>query len=174
MRILVAGIGNIFFGDDAFGVEVIRALQERAIPPEVYLEDFGIRSYDLAYALMDGYDVVILVDATPRGQTPGTVSLIEPLLDGLDDAPMDITNAHGLNPATVLQMVQTMGGHMGRLYLVGCEPRVLESDDLVLSPPVQAAIPQAVEMILSLVDTLLADAPVVPSSTVSPKEVNLS
>ncbi len=154
MRILVAGIGNIFFGDDAFGCEVVRELLQREWPDGVRVDDFGIRSHDLAYAIMDGYEVVILADATPRGLAPGTVSLIEPELSQLAAEADEIVNAHSLNPVRVLQMVQSLGGTMPRLYLVGCEPDVLESDDLGLSPPVRAAVPQAGEMIVSLVSAM--------------------
>jgi hydrogenase maturation protease len=154
MRILVAGIGNIFFGDDAFGVEVVRGLMQFEWPEDVRVEDFGIRSYDLAYAIMDGYDAVILVDATPRGHAPGTVSLIQPDLAGLGDGEDEIVNAHGMNPVRVLKMAQAQGGQAGDLYLVGCEPAVLETEELGLSPLVQAAVPHAVEMIQSFVRTL--------------------
>ncbi len=154
MRILVAGIGNIFFGDDAFGCGVVRELLMREWPAEVRVEDFGIRSYDLAYAIMDGYDAVILIDATPRGQPPGTVSLIEPDISALDSAADEVVNAHSMNPVRVLQMVRSLGGEARRLYLVGCEPAVLEAEELGLSAPVRAAVPQAVEMIESLVRTL--------------------
>ena len=163
-RILVAGIGNIFHGDDAFGSEVARELSRRSepLPEGVNVVDFGIRSYDLAYALMDGYDATILVDATPRGEPPGTVSLIEPDLSQLDnlDAAEEI-DAHSMNPVRVLQLVRSLGGKPGRgLYLVGCEPAVLEADALGLSDAVQAAIPQAVAMIAALVDDLLQGKPI--------------
>jgi hydrogenase maturation protease len=173
-RILVAGIGNIFFGDDAFGVEVIRALEQQEWPPEVHVEDFGIRSYDLAYALMDGYDAVILVDATPRGQSPGTVSLIEPDLERLETLPEEMTNAHGMSAVAALQMVHAMGGRVRRLSLVGCEPAILETDEIALSPVVQAAIPNAVAMVRSQVDALLTAASGQPLPDEFPKEVNLS
>jgi hydrogenase maturation protease len=172
-QILVAGIGNIFFGDDAFGVEVIRALREHPFPAGVRIEDFGIRSYDLAYALMDGYDAVILVDATPRGQSPGTVSLIEPALDGLETLPAEMTNAHGMNPAVALQLVHSMGGTIRRLYLVGCEPAILDTDEIALSPEVQAAIPHAVELIASLVETLISATTSNAFPNETPEEVNL-
>jgi hydrogenase maturation protease len=152
MRILVAGIGNIFFGDDAFGVEVARELLRREWPGDVRVEDFGIRSYDLAYAIMDGYDVVILIDAAPRGGAPGTVSLIEPDTAGLEAD--EVVNAHSMNPVRVLQMVRSLGGETQRLYLVGCEPAVLETEELGLSGPVQSAVPEAVELIESLVREL--------------------
>ena len=155
MRILVAGIGNIFFGDDAFGVEVAQQLLRRPWPEDVRIEDFGIRSYDLAYAIMDGWDTVIMIDATPRGHPPGTVSLIEPDLSTLGDNPSDIVNGHSLNPVSVLQMVQSLGGTLPCLYLIGCEPAVLETEDLGLSAAVQATVPQAIEMTVSLIHSLL-------------------
>jgi hydrogenase maturation protease len=196
MRILIAGVGNIFFGDDGFGGEVARQLRLRESsaelvapkscrsgteadglvrlkgdargrtsstterPDEVRVEDFGIRSYDLAYAIMDGYDAVILVDATARGSPPGTLYLIEP--DSTKSTSFEVTNAHGMNPALVLQMVKVLGGEPGtlggeprRIYIVGCEPAVLETDEIGLSETVAAVVPQAIEMIQSLTQSLL-------------------
>jgi hydrogenase maturation protease len=150
MRALVAGIGNIFCGDDAFGVEVVRILQGCELPSGVRVADFGIRSYDLAYAIMDDYDLVILVDAAPRGQSPGTVSLIQPEIESAGKATTELVNAHSMGPARALQLVQSLGGQVKQLYLVSCEPAVLETDALGLSPTVQAAVPQAVELICSL------------------------
>jgi hydrogenase maturation protease len=156
MRILLAGIGNIFCGDDAFGTEVARELMRRAWPEDVRIQDFGVRSYDLAYAIMDGYDAVVLIDATPQGLEPGTVSLIEldEKLPGVQ--PDEIANAHGMNPIRVLQMVQTLGGEIRSLYLIGCEPAVLETEELGLSPAVQAAVPVACAMAETLVAELRA------------------
>ena len=161
-RILIAGIGNIFAGDDAFGVEVIRELTQHPVPEAVFAKDFGIRSYDLAYAMMDGYWTTILVDATSRGQPPGTVYLIEPDVDAING--QTNVDAHSLNPVAVLQLVQALGGKLGKLYLVGCEPEVLDSDEIGLSPSVRAAVPQAVQMIEFLVHRLLNES----SNAVSP------
>lgn len=161
-RILIAGIGNIFAGDDAFGVEVIRELTQHPLPEAVFAKDFGIRSYDLAYAMMDGYWTTILVDATSRGQPPGTVYLIEPDVDAING--QTNVDAHCLNPVAVLQLVQALGGKLGKLYLVGCEPEVLDSDEIGLSPSVRAAVPQAVQMIEFLVHRLLNES----SNAVSP------
>ncbi len=160
-NILVAGIGNIFFGDDAFGCEVVRHLLERPVPEGVTVRDFGIRSYDLAYAIMDRPDATILVDATSRGDPPGTLSLIEPEINILDNKSEEVVNAHSMDPVRVLQMVLSMGGRPGRLYLVGCEPAVLETEEgaMGLSQPVQGAIPQALEMIDSLLHDLLSETP---------------
>jgi hydrogenase maturation protease len=157
--ILIAGIGNIFHGDDAFGVEVAQRLAAAALPPGVQSVDFGIRSYDLAYAIADGCEAVVFVDAVSRGEKPGTLCLLELDPESLDTAAA--VNGHSLNPVAVLQMVRAFGGRLGRLYLVGCEAAVLERDDgeMTLSEPVAAAVPAAVELIGSLVNHLLeADA----------------
>jgi len=154
--ILVAGIGNIFFGDDAFGSEVARELMRRPLPGGVEVRDFGISGYDLAYALMDGRDAV-LIDVVSRGQPPGTVFLIELDFDQVGDEAGAMFDAHSLDPVRVLQMVRSLGGRPGRLYLVGCEPSLLESEDgaMGLSDEVQAAVPLALTMIESIFDDLL-------------------
>lgn len=155
-RILVAGIGNIFFGDDAFGCEVIREWARGPLPEEVHVEDFGIRSYDLACALASGYEAAVLVDALPRGEPPGTVFLFEPDLGALG-SPAAV-DPHSLEPVRVLQMAASLGGCPKQLYLVGCEPAVLEAEEdrLGLSEPVQAAVPKAIEMVESLVRKMLS------------------
>ena len=161
-RILVAGIGNIFLGDDAFGCEVAKRLFERKLPENVRVVDYGIRGFDLAYALMDGYDVTIFIDATPRGDAPGTVYLIEPDLDELDklDAQTTAIDTHNMNPLKVLSMVKTLGGEFKKIFLVGCEPFFTGEEDIGfmgLSEPVAAAIDKAVEVIESLVAKILAE-----------------
>lgn len=158
-RILVAGIGNIFMADDAFGCEVAQRLAARALPEEVRVVDFGIRGFDLVYALMDGYDVTILVDATPRGGEPGTIYTIEPDLSELDkvDAQGLAIEPHGMNPLKVLGMAKSMGGDLKRILLVGCEPETLgpEEGQMGLSASVEAAVGEAVKVVESLVAKLL-------------------
>jgi hydrogenase maturation protease len=160
-RILIAGIGNIFLGDDAFGSEVARRLALRELPSEALVVDFGIRGFDLAYALMDGYEVTILIDATPRGEAPGTLYTIEPDLKELDemDAQGMTVETHGMNPLKVLSMVKSMGGDLKRILLVGCEPAPLESEEgyIGLSEPVEAAVDEAVGVVLSLVTKILEE-----------------
>ena len=160
-KILVAGVGNIFMGDDAFGSEVARRLMDEGLPAEVQVTDFGIRSYDLAYALMDGYDVTILIDATSQKQPPGTVYLIQPDLSQLDQLDGMMADAHSMNPVNVLRMLRTLGNSPGKLYLIGCEPAILDVEDgrMGLSEVVEAAIPQAIELIKSLVNDLLSEKP---------------
>jgi hydrogenase maturation protease len=147
--ILVACIGNIFLGDDAFGMEVARRLVQRNLPPQVSVIDFGIRSYDLAYALMQEWDLVILVDALAAGGKPGTLYVLEPELSSdADTAPS--LDAHTMNPVSVLQLVQALGGRVGHLLVVGCEPESVEphADGRIgLSEVVANALDGAVQMI---------------------------
>lgn len=163
--ILVAGIGNIFLGDDAFGVEVAQRLLQRELPREVRVVDFGIRGIDLAYAMLDDYETVILVDVTCRGGPPGTLYVIEPELADTDAdsavmppglAPIEM---HDMEPVKVLRLARTLGGSVSQVLLVGCEPETAgrEEEDLPmgLSEPVQAAVPEAVGLIESLVAKLL-------------------
>ena len=156
--VLVAGIGNIFLGDDAFGVEVVRRLGSRDLPQCVRVADFGIRGFDLAYALQDGYETTILVDACPHGEAPGTLYVIEPDLKGLDDpgAPQAI-EAHAMNPVSVLRMARAMNIEVKNVLLLGCEPGTLggEEGQMGLSAPVEAAVEEAVNLVESLIDNVL-------------------
>jgi hydrogenase maturation protease len=157
-RLLIACIGNIFLGDDAFGCEVARRLSVRSWPEGVRLVDFGIRGFDLALALLDeAVDVAILVDSVPRGEPPGTLYLIEPDWDvgaGADDNEPPSIETHSLDPVKVLRLVLTLGGRPKRVLLVGCEPTPFDEDDdppAELSSPVQEALDEAVRMVESLV-----------------------
>jgi hydrogenase maturation protease len=160
--VLVAGIGNIFMGDDAFGCEVARRLVGRQLPEGVRVVDFGIRGFDLAYAIMDGPDVTVFVDATPRGGEPGTLYTIEPDLNDLDDAGAGgiMIDAHSMNPLKVLGMVKAMGGEFKRILLVGCEPLTLGGEEglMGLSGPVEAAVDEAVGVVESLVVKILEES----------------
>jgi hydrogenase maturation protease len=173
-RILVAGVGNIFLGDDAFGVEVVQRLARQPLPHGVRVVDFGIRGLDLAYALLEPYEAVVLVDATPRGGRPGTLYVLEPEpVDGIpatEEVPL--LEIHNMDPARVLRLVAAMGGQVRRLLVVGCEPTATggEEDGLAeMSVLVRAAVDEAVLLVESLVARLLrsvpageADRPVVP------------
>jgi hydrogenase maturation protease len=154
-RILIAGIGNIFLGDDAFGVEVARRLSACELPENVKVVDFGIRGYDLAYALLDGYDTTILVDACPRGEPAGTLYVIEPQLTDLGDSEQrqGAVEAHSMNPLSVLRLATSMGGPLKQVLLVGCEPATLgpEEGQMGLSEPVESAVDEAVKLIQSLI-----------------------
>src|SRR5437764_14946293 len=156
-RILVAGIGNIFLGDDGFGVAVARRLVQRALPDGVQVVDFGIRGMDLAYALLEDYDAVIVVDAAPRGEKPGSLYLIEPQLDQDGEVALD---THGMDPVKVLALARALGAPPTRTWLVACEPgRLVDGDDyedvlVELSAPEQAAVEGAVKLVESLVDEM--------------------
>ena len=154
-RVLVAGIGNIFMGDDAFGVEVARRLADRPLPAGVEVGDFGIRGIDLMYALGEGYDAAVFVDAVPRGEPPGTLSVIEPELEE-GEATID---AHGMDPVKVLSLARQVGSVPERILVVGCEPGVRmtgDEEEMVgeLSEPVRAAIDDAVGLVESVIREL--------------------
>ena len=160
-RILVACIGNIFLGDDGFGVEVARQLSNRTFPENVRIRDFGIRGYDLAYALLEGDDLVILVDACPRGEAAGTVYVIETdaAVAAATGSPAAL-DAHTMNPVAVIQLAKSMGPVSKRILLVGCEPATLggEEGEMGLSEPVSAAVGEAVKVVEKLVaEALIAD-----------------
>jgi len=158
-KILVAGIGNIFLGDDGFGVEVASHLAARSRAEGVRVIDFGIRGLDLAYALMDGPEVTILIDACPRGAAPGTLYVVEPDLSSFDSPNNSrmAVDAHAMNPMVVLGMAKSMGAPAKRILLIGCEPATLGPDEgqMGLSEVVQAAVEPAVTLTESLVARLL-------------------
>jgi hydrogenase maturation protease len=163
-RILVAGIGNIFLGDDGFGGEVVHRLLQKSLPEEVRVADFGIRGLDLAYALLDDYEAIILVDATRRGQAPGTIYLLQPDAGQAGDEatqpePMDM---HSLDPVKVLRLARDMGARLRRVLLVGCEPQPFAAEDeqaIGLSEPVGVAVVEAVGLAESIIAELLDRQP---------------
>jgi len=160
-RLLVAGIGNIFLGDDGFGVEVAQQLAKCQFPASVRVADFGIRGFDLAYALQDGYETTILIDAFPHGQAPGTVYVVEPdLNDPAASLPQaNFVEPHAMNPMNVLRMATAMHGPLKRVLLVGCEPATFGGEDgqMGLSPAVQVAVHEALKIVEKLVEKSLDD-----------------
>lgn len=173
-RTLVAGIGNVFLSDDGFGVEVASRMRRQPWPDHVRILDVGIRGVHLAHELMDGWDVLVLVDAAPRGEPPGTITVLSPDLpprdrshpadqtagegqpdDGaLNRGPLDegpLIDGHGLAPVDLLALLPVVGAQVGRVWVVACEPADL-SMGLGLSQPVAAAVDLAVAEVRSLVD----------------------
>jgi hydrogenase maturation protease len=154
-RVLVAGIGNVFLGDDGWGVALAGRLAARTLPRSVDVVDFGIRGMDLAYAMQDGYDAVVFLDAAPRGELPGTLYAIEPDLDDIETA----IDAHGMDPVKVLALARTLGESLPRTLIVGCEPqtRMSAEDDRILAEltePVRASLDHAVELVEELLQDL--------------------
>lgn len=161
-RVLVAGIGNIFLTDDGFGSEVVRALADVALPEHVDVVDFGIRGVHLAYQLLDGYDALVIVDAAQRGEEPGTLSLLEVDQRLVPDTSQAVragesalVDVHGLDPASILSMLTSLGGAVGTVLVVACEPASTE-EGMGLSDTVRAAVPAAIEMVRRAVRSALS------------------
>ena len=152
-KILIAGVGNIFLGDDGFGPEVARSLSRRQLPENVSVKDFGIRGFDLAYTLLDPWDAVIIVDALPRGEAAGTLYVVEPDLAGSAESAHAAINPHGMDPVRVLNLAASLGTISAQVLIVGCEPQDF-GDELEgrmgLSSAVQAAVEEASDMIVEL------------------------
>jgi hydrogenase maturation protease len=166
MKVLIACVGNIFLGDDGFGVEVALSLSKRQLPEGVSVKDYGIRGFDLAYALLDPWDLVIMVDALSRGEAAGTLYVIEPELNGPASAETAL-NPHGMDPARVLSLAASMGTISAKVLVVGCEPHDF-GDELEgrmgLSSPIEGVVEAASDVILDLVAKRQANA--VPLQTV--------
>jgi hydrogenase maturation protease len=145
-RTLVAGVGNIFLRDDAFGCEVVRLMAGQPVPDGVQIKDFGIRGVHLAYDLLDGCDLFVLVDAAARGEAPGTISVVEVEVPEPDPAASPVMDAHDLTPDSVFALLGSLGGRPGRSLLVACEPADV-SAGMGLSEPVLQALPHAVRTV---------------------------
>jgi hydrogenase maturation protease len=150
----VAGVGNIFLSDDGFGPEVARRLAAAPVPDGVRVEDFGIRGVHLAYELLNGYDAAILVDAMPSGVPAGTISVLEPEVVAAGQGRTgSIIDAHSLAPDAILTLLGDLGGTVGKVLVVGCEPAEA-GEGIGLSPSVEAAVDTAVAVVRDLIDNL--------------------
>ena len=159
-QILVAGVGNAWLQDDAFGGEVARRLEREGVPSGVTVMDFGTSGLDLAYEVMRGYDALILIDASRQGEEPGTLFVIEPQREefapSIEDGEM--IDPHAMDPQTVLRFVNAVGGFSGKVVVIGCEPGEVDDVGLGLTPPVAAAVERAVGLVRETLDELRTDA----------------
>ena len=159
-QVLVAGVGNAWLRDDAFGAECARRLAARGVPEGVTVMDFGTGGLDLAYELMRGYDALVLLDASRQGGSPGTLYVLEPELADyggpIEDG--EVINPHGMDPHTVLRFVNAFGGFSGKVVVIGCEPGEVDDVGLGLTPPVEAAVERALKMVRETIDELRTDA----------------
>jgi hydrogenase maturation protease len=159
-QILVAGVGNAWLQDDAFGGECARRLEARGVPDGVTVMNFGTGGLDLAYEIMRGYDALVLLDASRRGGEPGTLYVLEPDMEELtgpiEDG--DVINPHGMDPQTVLRFVGAIGGFSGRVVVIGCEPGEVDDVGLGLTRAVEGAIERALALVSETLDELRTDA----------------
>jgi hydrogenase maturation protease len=159
-QILVAGIGNVFLGDDGFGGKVAERLQSRELPDGVTVLDFGTGGLDLAYEVMRGYDALVLIDVSRQGEQPGTLYVMEPEPDAIEGGIEDgtVIDPHAMDPQTVLRFVKSVGGWPGKVVVIACEPAAVGEMDMGLSPAVAAAIDGAASLVLDTIATLRTDA----------------
>jgi len=180
-RMLIAGVGNIFLGDDGFGPEVARRLATTDLPGWVRVADYGISGMHLAYDLADGYDCAVLIDAAPRGDKPGTVTLFAPtppprptlaptptptpcpMPDVAQERRRDagpaagtlgasrLFDAHGMQPDVVLGVLDMLGAARPARILVVGCEPASTDYGMQLSEPVAAAVDEAVRVVLDLV-----------------------
>ena len=160
-RILVAGVGNVFLKDDAFGIEVVKALAAHETRPGVEIRDFGLGGLKLAYDLLKGYDALIMIDASRRGEAPGTLYLIEP---DFEKIPAEITEGgpidpHGADPLTVLRFVKAVGAWPAQVRIVACEPSASDEFEMGLSEAVRASVSRAVQLVEETIDAILNEKP---------------
>jgi hydrogenase maturation protease len=159
-QILVAGVGNAWLQDDAFGGECARRLEALGVPSGVTVMDFGTGGLDLAYEIMRGYDALVLLDASRQGGEPGTLYVLEPSMEELagpiEDG--DVINPHGMDPQTVLRFVAAIGGFSGRVVVIGCEPGEVDDVGVGLTPAIEGAVERALEVVSETLDELRTDA----------------
>ena len=148
MKVMIAGVGNIFLSDDGFGSEVARRLERTPMPEGVRVKDYGISGVHLAFDLAEGYDLLVLIDALPGDDEPGTINLMEV---GLDDIEGGVLDAHGMDPGSMLASLKTLGGAFPRTLLVGCQPATVE-EGMGLSPEVEASVEVAASKVVELVE----------------------
>jgi hydrogenase maturation protease len=159
-QILVAGVGNAWLQDDAFGGEVARRLERGGVPSGITVMDFGTSGLDLAYEVMRGYDALILIDASRQGEEPGTLFVIEPRREefagSIEDGEM--IDPHAMDPHTVLRFVNATGGWPGKVVVIGCEPGEVDDVGYGLTPPVEAAVARALTLVRETIAELQTDA----------------
>lgn len=150
-RILVAGIGNIFLGDDGFGSEVIRTAEISRGDPCVRVTDYGISGMHLAYDLLEDWDTLVLVDAVPSRGSPGTLHVFQA---DHESSPATIGfDGHGMDPATVFASLRALGGNPPYTVVVGCEAGSVE-EGIGLTEPVARAVPRAARAVEEIVAAL--------------------
>jgi hydrogenase maturation protease len=159
-KILVAGIGNAWMGDDGFGAEVVKRLGEVELPRGVAVMDFGTGGLNLAYEVMRGYDALLILDISEQGGTPGTLYVIEADVDsveaGIEDG--DTLNPHGMDPKTMLRFVKSIGAWPGKVVVIACEPQTVAEIGFQLSESVAGALEPAVKLVLETISELQTDA----------------
>jgi hydrogenase maturation protease len=159
-RVLVAGIGNIRMGDDGFGPEVAQSLVRRRQPPGVRVIDAGVRGFDLAFAMLNAPDHIILIDAHRHSTKPGTVFVIEVDIEDdftarpeSGDRVEPLADGHSIDPFSVLRLAWILGARPRHVMVVGCEPLTFgpEEGHEGLSDVVARSVPTAIALVETLI-----------------------
>lgn len=155
-RVMIAGAGNMFLKDDGFGGAVIKKMLNKKFPEGVEIKDFGTGGLKLAYDLMKGYDGLVLIDASKRGEKPGTLYIIEPDEKEFnpDLAEGDLIDPHGADPATVLRFVKAVGAWPAKVLIVACEPETVDDFEIGLSDHVSASVDEAVQLVVEIINEI--------------------
>ena len=162
-RILVAGIGNIFLGDDGFGSEVVRNAEIPQDNPSIRVTDYGISGMHLAYDLLEDWDTLVLVDAVPSRGNPGTLHVFQadheedPAAEGHSGSGMAGLDSHSMDPAAVFASLRALGGSPPYTVVVGCEAGSVE-EGIGLTEPVAKAVPRAARAVEEIVAALQTTA----------------
>lgn len=154
--ILIAGVGNIFLGDDAFGSVVVDRMANSNLPLQARIVDFGIRGFDLSFELLKNYDLVIFIDAISKGSGPGSISVLEITPANVPDT--SAPDAHGMVLAKSIELARTMGARFGKLCVIGCKPETVEpkqNGEFALSASVAAAVEPAIQLVHLVVKEFL-------------------
>jgi hydrogenase maturation protease len=160
-RILVAGIGNIFLGDDGFGSEVVRNADIPQGDASVRVIDYGIRGMHLAYDLLEDWDTLVLVDAVPSRGNPGALHVFQ--ADHESGSAATGMDSHSMDPAAVFASLRALGGNPPYTVVVGCEAGSVE-EGIGLTEPVAKAVPRAARAVEEIVAALSTSTPAQPSS----------
>ncbi len=169
MKILIAGMGNVLRGDDAFGIRVVESLAASGrVPDGVRVYEAGIAGIPLVQELMSGYDALIVVDAVDRGATPGTLFVLEPHQPELNDLELarlhqSMVDAHYADPSKVLLLARALNVCPPKVLIVGCQPEFVEDAVEGMRAAIERAVPLAVERVLSLVEELTQPVPAPPA-----------
>jgi hydrogenase maturation protease len=155
-KILVAGSGNKYRGDDGFGPHAVEALQREALAGDVEVRDVGMCGVTLATDLGD-YDLVIFIDAVQKGGEPGTIYKTEIKAEEVQELHSDeekhafIYDIRESSLEDLLVYARAIGTLPPTTMVFGCEIQEITMSEK-MTPPVAAAVPKVVDLVLAVLE----------------------